>query len=175
MRIAVSGYSGCGNTSVSRKLAEVLNLEFINYTFRDMADEKGMKFDELRLLAENDDNFDIELDKHQVELAQKSSGCVLASRLAIWMLKEADFKVFLDISFSERVRRISKREGNGLDVAYWEKHTKIRDKNDHERYKRIYDIDNSEFKMVADLVISDDSLGIDETVETIIKKIGRAV
>jgi cytidylate kinase len=34
LRIAISGKSGCGNTTVSRMVAEKLGLRFINFTFR---------------------------------------------------------------------------------------------------------------------------------------------
>ena len=53
VRIAVSGKSGCGNTTVSRLLAERLGVRLINYTFHDMAKERGIPFEQLCLLAEN--------------------------------------------------------------------------------------------------------------------------
>ncbi|MDR1566822.1 MAG: cytidylate kinase, partial [Treponema sp.] len=42
IRIAVSGKSGCGNTTVSRLVADALDLRFINFTFRSLAREKNM-------------------------------------------------------------------------------------------------------------------------------------
>ena len=44
MRIAVSGKSGCGNTTVSTLLAQRLGYPMINFTFRQMAKERNMDF-----------------------------------------------------------------------------------------------------------------------------------
>ena len=90
--IAISGKSGCGNTTVSKIVADKLDLKFINYTFRTMAEEKGISFEELRQLAEESTAIDMELDKKQVYLAAEGK-CVLGSRLAIWMIADADLKV----------------------------------------------------------------------------------
>ena len=40
LRIAISGLSGCGNTTVSKKLSEMLGVRMINYTFRNLAEER---------------------------------------------------------------------------------------------------------------------------------------
>ena len=44
MRIAISSRSGCGNTTVTKLLAEKLGYPMINFTFRQMAEERGMDF-----------------------------------------------------------------------------------------------------------------------------------
>ena len=98
MRIAVSGKSGCGNTTVSTLLAERLGYPMINFTFRQMAKERNMDFWDFCALANRDDSIDKELDSRQVQMAMAEKDCVLGSRLAIWMLKEADFKVYLEAS-----------------------------------------------------------------------------
>ena len=41
MRIAISGKSGCGNTTVTRLVSEALGFEMINFTFRSLAEEIG--------------------------------------------------------------------------------------------------------------------------------------
>ena len=99
--------------------------------------------------AKTDDSYDQYVDNHQVELAL-AENCVLGSRLAIWMLKEADLKVYLTASPEERARRIQKREGGTLEQRMRE--TCERDAHDSARYKRLYGIDNSDTG-VADLVI----------------------
>lgn len=40
LRIAISGRSGCGNTTVSTLLAQKLGVKLINFTFRQLAAEK---------------------------------------------------------------------------------------------------------------------------------------
>ena len=153
--IAVSGKSGCGNTTISRLVAERLGLKFINFTFRSLAEERGVSFKDVLDLAAKDDSWDREIDSRQVRLARESGGCVLGSRLAIWMLEEADLKVYLRATAETRAERIVKREGGNLEeVAAF---TEERDRQDHSRYMRIYDIDNDNYKF-AGLVIDTENL-----------------
>ncbi|MBQ6671694.1 MAG: AAA family ATPase [Spirochaetales bacterium] len=150
MRIAVSGKSGCGNTTVSTLLAKRLGYPMINFTFRQMAQERNMDFWDFCALANRDDNIDKELDRRQVEMAMAQENCILGSRLAIWMLKDADFKVYLLASDRERARRIAQREGGTIEERLAQ--TQDRDGHDTERYGRIYGIDNNDTSQ-ADLVI----------------------
>jgi cytidylate kinase len=168
VKIAISGKSGCGNTTVSRLVADSLELRFINFTFRSLAQEKGLTLAEVLALAAKDDFWDREVDRRQVSLAREDGGCVLGSRLAIWMLPEADLKVFLTARAETRARRIKAREGGGLEkIAAF---TAERDKQDRERYIRIYKIDNDDYGF-ADLIIETDRLSPVQITELIIAKI----
>jgi cytidylate kinase len=154
LKIAVSGKSGCGNTTVSKIVADTLGLKFINFTFRTLARERNIDLQEVLVLAAEDDFWDREVDSRQVALARESGGCVLGSRLAIWMLEEADIKVYLKARPETRAKRIKKREGGTLEeVAAF---TAERDRQDHERYLRIYNIDNDSYGF-ADLMIDTDN------------------
>jgi cytidylate kinase len=154
-RIAISGKSGCGNTTVSRLVSDMLGIRFINFTFRSLAKERGMSLEEVLLHAAGDDSWDREVDKRQVAIAREDGGCVLGSRLAIWMLGEADLKVYLKASPETRAKRIAAREGGTIDsVAAF---TAERDRQDRERYLRIYNIDNDDYGF-ADLIINTDVL-----------------
>lgn len=164
LTIAVSGKSGCGNTTVSRLLAERLGLRTINYTFHDMARERGIPFDELCRLAETDNQYDLFLDRRQVELAA-GGGCVLASRLAIWLLAQADLKVYLTASQAERARRISQREG--LELQQAERSIEQRDRRDRNRYLRLYRIEIDDYRF-ADLVVDTERGDPEYVVETIL-------
>lgn len=170
MRIAISGKSGCGNTTVSRLVSEALGYEMINFTFRSLAEEQGIDFWELSRRAESDDSYDFEVDRRQVEMALAAKRCVLGSRLAIWMLKEADLKIYLDASIEERARRIAEREGGTLEEQM--ARTAQRDANDTARYKRLYGIDNSD-TTVADVVIDTSTLSAKEVAERIIEEARR--
>lgn len=169
MRIAISSKSGCGNTTVTTMVAKALGYNMINFTFRQMAKERNMEFWDFCRLAESNDDIDRELDKRQVDMAMAEDNCVLGSRLAIWMLKDADLKVYLTASAETRAERIYKREGGSLKQRYEE--TVRRDQNDSARYMRIYGIDNSSAESVADLVISTDDKSPDEIVDIILKKV----
>ena len=168
LRIAISGKSGCGNTTVSRLLAESLGLRFINLTFRNLAQEQGKDLPEILALAAQDDGWDKELDRRQVALAREAGGCVLGSRLAIWLLHEADLKVYLTARRETRAARIVKREGGTLaEVAAF---TEERDRQDRERYLRIYGIDNDAYAF-ADLIIPTDDLDPQKIARRIIRQV----
>ena len=149
VRIAVSGKSGCGNTTVSRALAERLGVRLINYTFHDMAAERGVSFEQLCLQAEKDSRYDRHLDRRQVELVMEGS-CVLASRLAIWLLKKADLTVYLYASAEVRARRITNREGIPWEQS--RKDIEARDTRDRNRYLKLYGIDIDQYNF-ADVVV----------------------
>ncbi len=150
--VAISGKSGCGNSTVSKLLSERLGVRLINYTFRTMATDKGISFEEMLRLAneEPDYSYDRELDAKQVELAHEGD-CVIGSRLAIWLLPDATLRVYLASSLEVRAGRIHEREG--ADLADKLAFTKERDESDHERYLKIYGIDNDDLSD-ADLVIN---------------------
>ncbi|MGP1602875.1 MAG: (d)CMP kinase [Treponema sp.] len=155
VRVAISGKSGCGNTTVSSLLAERLKIKLINFTFRQLAEEKGMTLSEVILNARNDDSYDREVDTRQVALAKKES-CVLGSRLAIWMLDNADLKVYLLADEDLRARRIHNREGG--DLKNIKDFTLMRDGEDSARYKKLYGIDNTKYDDAAELVIDTGSM-----------------
>jgi cytidylate kinase, putative len=150
--IAISGKSGCGNTTVCNLLAERLGFRLINYTFRAMAKDRGMSFEDLLALANADlsYSYDRELDAKQVALAREGD-CVIGSRLAIWLLPDAALRVYLSGSLEARAARIHAREGSSLPekLAF----TRERDQRDHERYLKTYGIDNDDLSC-ADLVIN---------------------
>lgn len=163
LRIAISGKSGCGNTTVSTLLSQQLGVTLINFTFRQLAAEKGLTLAQVIENAKTDDSYDIAVDTRQVELARKES-CVLGSRLAIWMLKEADLKVYLFASDETRAKRILNREGGDLEEI--KRFTEMRDSEDSRRYQKLYSINNNEYNFV-DMVI-DTSLYNPEQIVTLI-------
>lgn len=150
--VAISGKSGCGNSTVSLLLAERLRFRYINYTFKAMAAERGITFEEMLLLANADPSysFDRALDAKQVELAHEGD-CVVGSRLAMWLLPDATLRVYLTGSLEVRATRIQAREGAGFagKLAF----TKERDESDHRRYLDIYGIDNDDLSS-ADLIVN---------------------
>ena len=167
LTIAISGKSGCGNTTVSKIVADRLNLKFINYTFRTMAEERGISFEALRQMAEKSTAIDMELDKKQVYLADEGN-CVLGSRLAIWMIADADLKVYLSASSEVRAGRIANREKGSLEEKV--KETEDRDQKDSARYKKIYAIDTNKYDF-ADLIIDTDVNKVNEVVELILEAV----
>jgi cytidylate kinase len=166
--IAISGKSGCGNSTVSRLVAARLGLRVINYTFKDLARDEGISFEELARLAETDSQYDLALDLLQVKMAAEG-GCVLGSRLAIWLLRETAFTVYLFAKPETRAGRIAKREGLTPDRAFTI--TADRDKRDRERYLRLYGYDVDDYGF-ASLVIETDNLDAETVADRIVKKAG---
>jgi cytidylate kinase len=167
IKIAISGRSGCGNTTVSKMTADALNLRCVNFTFRNLAQERGMELEEVLQLAIKDESWDKEVDTRQTALARENGGCVLGSRLAIWMLKEADLKVYLYADAQIRASRIVNREGGRLDeVADF---TDKRDRQDHARYLGLYNIDTDDYSF-ADMVIDTGKHTPEEIKDLIVKK-----
>jgi cytidylate kinase len=168
--IAISGKSGCGNSTVSLALAERLGFRLINYTFKTMASERGISFEEMLKLANADASysFDRALDSRQIELAHERD-CVVGSRLAMWLLPDASLRVYLAGSLDVRAARIHQREGASLaeKLAF----TKSRDESDHKRYLHVYRIDNDDLSS-ADLVINTERWQPPEIVEIIASAFG---
>lgn len=167
IRIAISGKSGCGNTTVSTLLSEKLGIKLINYTFRQLAAEKGLTLAQVIENAKTDDQYDVYVDTHQVELA-KAEACVLGSRLAIWMLKEADLKVYLFASDDTRAKRILNREGG--DLQQIKDFTSMRDSEDSKRYMKLYQIDNNKYDF-CDLIIDTANYNPEQIVDLIIAEL----
>ncbi|MCL2412015.1 MAG: cytidylate kinase family protein [Treponema sp.] len=168
IKIAISGRSGCGNTTISKMLAETLGLKFINFTFRSLAKERNLDLKAVLELASKDDMWDKEVDTRQVRLARESDGCVIGSRLAIWVLEEADVKIYLRASSRIRAERIVKREGGDSDEV--RAFTLERDRQDHDRYLRIYNIDTDNYDFV-DMVIQTDHFTPQQIVDMIVEKV----
>ena len=172
MKIAISGKSGCGNTTVSRLVSEKLHLDFINFTFRNLAEERNMTLPEVLEAAMADDFWDKETDRRQIELARTSCGCVLGSRLAVWLLPEAGLKVYLFADTETRARRILAREGGVLDAV--KLFTEKRDAEDHERYIHLYNIDNNDYSFV-DMIIDTGKYTAEEIADQIVTCVQRGV
>ncbi len=170
LRIAISGKSGCGNSTVSRLVAERLGLRLVNYTFHSIANEQGIPFEEVCKLAEEDSSWDRYLDRRQIELAMEQP-CVLGSRLAVWLLHNATLKVYLTASIEERARRIQEREGGEFDDVL--RMTIDRDRNDRERYMRLYNIDNNKFGFV-DLIVNTEHHNQHQVADLIIAEVSAA-
>ena len=166
LKIAISGKSGCGNSTVSALVAERTGLVLINYTFKSIAAELGVAFAEVCRFAETDTSYDHRVDEKQIELAN-ASPCVLGSRLAVWLLENADLKVYLEAEPATRAQRIQKREGGEYNEIL--EKTIERDRRDRARYLKLYkiDIDNYDF---VDLIIDTELKTPEQIAEVIISR-----
>jgi len=165
-RIAISGKSGCGNTTVSRLVSEMLGIGMVNYTFRALAQEEGYDFEQMRAMAQKDSQWDRLLDERQIKMANKGP-CVLGSRLAIWLWKESELKVYLEASDEVRARRIASREEKPFHEVL--EKTRKRDQEDRERYLKLYGIDNDRPE-VADLILNTEDKNPQQIAQLIVER-----
>ncbi len=149
--IAISGRSGCGNTTVNRLVAQELGWTGINYTMRNYAEEQGTSLQDVADRARLSPDIDRLIDRTQVELCLKQNSVVLSSRLAIWLLPKAMLKVYLYASPQVRSQHIRQREGGSPEEQL--RKTQERDRRDAERYRKLYRIDTDAFSF-ADLIVN---------------------
>lgn len=137
MKIAISGLSGSGVTTVCRKIAEALDLKIGNYTMRTLAEELGEPFERVQARAEKDRKMDYLIDSRQMESGERSN-VIIGSRLACWLV-DADLFVWLEADAETRARRIFEREGG--DYRRILAFTRKRDKLNIARYRKLYKVD----------------------------------
>jgi cytidylate kinase len=141
MKIAISGLSGCGNTTATRNVAEKLNYQAINYTFRSLADNLSMNFEDIHQKSTITPLFDYLVDLETLKLSNEDQ-VVAGSRLSAWLLN-ADLKVWLSASVEERSARIFSREPERYDQSYEKAFVRTlkRDQKDRKRYLEFYGLD----------------------------------
>lgn len=169
MTIAVSGKSGCGNSVVSAELAKKHRYTLINYTFREYAQEHGLRFADIHALAKKDTTIDKYIDTHQAELSQKGR-CVVGSRLSIWKVPDPDLRVYLKAPLWVRAQRIARRENLPQIVSFIR--TLVRDRRDRLRYRHYYGIDINDYAFV-DLIVDVKKHSVADVIDIISHKIER--
>ncbi len=148
MRIAISGESGCGNTTATRNVAKALELEVINFTFRELALELGVTFEEVQKASLKHPWLDYKTDVTVISRVEKNDHCVVGSRLAAWST-DSDVRVWLEAPLEIRAARIAHREKK--PVKQVELETLTRDEANAKAYERLYGVnvhDHSELDLV---------------------------
>lgn len=143
MLITISGLPGSGTTTLSRLVAQALDLDRLpgGEVFRQMAAESGMTLAEFGRHAQDHPEHDRELDRRLVERAREG-GVVIESRLAGWLATRDGLRavrVWVACADEERARRVGDRDG--LDVATALADNDARETLERARYQDLYDID----------------------------------
>lgn len=143
MLITISGLPGSGTTTLSRLVADALDLDRLpgGEVFRQMAAESGMTLAEFGRHAQDHPEHDRELDRRLLERARQG-GVVIESRLAGWLATRDDLRavrVWVACADEERARRVGVRDGT--DVATALADNDARETLEHARYQHLYDID----------------------------------
>lgn len=143
MLITISGLPGSGTTTLSRLVAEALDLDRLpgGEVFRQMAAESGMTLAEFGRHAQDHPEHDRELDRRLLERAREG-GVVIESRLAGWLATRDDLRavrVWVACADEERARRVGGRDGLDLTAALAD--NDARETLERARYQDLYDID----------------------------------
>ncbi len=167
MKITISGLPGSGTTTIARILSRRLNLKLISAgeVFRRLASEKGMSIEEFGKYAMENPEIDRLIDKTQKEIGEKEDDVLVEGRLAGWMVKKADLKVWIFADPEVRYLRIAKREKRELDTIRRE--TILREKVERERYKKFYGIDINNI-LIYDLLVNSTNFKPDQVCDIII-------
>jgi cytidylate kinase len=143
MILTISGLHGTGKSTIGKKIAQRLGIRYYStgQAFRDLAAEKGLTVEEFTKYVENDPSIDKKLDEKIIEIAQQGN-IIIDSQLSAYILETiADFKILLICALKTRVERMAQRDNTTFDEKL--KETKIREKSELERFKKLYNIDLS--------------------------------
>jgi len=169
MIISISGLSGSGKDTLGKALSEKLGLRLVSPTFKDLAEKEGISLLEFQKKAEKDPDIDKKFDEYLKEEAEKGD-CIFTTWLSPWMVK-SDLKVNVFAPFDIRAERLAKRDGISVEDA--RKHIEEREKENRERWKKLYGIDIFDTS-IFDVCLSSARFKPDELaeiIEKIVKKI----
>jgi len=169
--ICVCGMTGCGKSTVAKRLAEKYGLRYLSGgdALKALAIEAGYKPAEvgwwetdegMKFLRQRMDisDFDKKVDEKLVELA-KQGNVVLDSWTMPWLLK-GGFKIWLEASSEVRARRLANRDGIGVEMA--SRVLKEKDERTKVIYKGLYGFDLGSDFSPFDLILDANELSADE-------------
>ena len=182
--VCVCGMTGCGKSTVAKRLAEKYGLTYFSggNALKALAlkagykpaergwweTAEGMNFLQQRM---EDPTFDRKVDEKLVELA-KQGNVVLDSWTMPWLLKQG-FKVWLEASPRVRVKRVAERDG--IDVEKALNVLKAKDERTEMIYRDLYGFDLGKDFSPFNLILVTDTLDVDEVFHAVCMVIDRLV
>ena len=182
--ICVCGMTGCGKSTIAKRLAEKYGLRYLSggNALKALAIEAGYKPAEIgwwetdegmRFLQRRieDSEFDKKVDRKLLELA-KQGNVVLDSWTMPWLLKEG-FKVWLEVSSNVRARRLAVRDGISVERA--SEVLKVKDEITRAIYKSLYGFDLGNDLSPFDLILDANELSADEVFNAVCLVVDRLI
>jgi len=180
--VCVAGMSGCGKSTVAKKLAEKYGLRYLSGggALKALAieggyqpcergwweTEEGRRFLEQRM---GDNQFDRRVDEKLLKEA-KQGNVILDSWTMPWLLKRG-FKIWLEASPEVRARRIAERDSITLEKAL----SALSEKDEKTRmiYKSLYGFNLGEDFSPFNVILDTDELSVEEVFQTLCMVIDR--
>lgn len=182
--ICVSGLTACGKSTAAKRLAKAYELKYVSggTALMELAlrmgykaegrgwweTSEGMRFLEQR---QRDPTFDKQIDSQLLEYAKRGN-VVLDSWTMPWLSKKG-FKIWLEVSPSERVKRLAHRDNISVKEAA---HViKEKDSKTKRIYESLYSFKLGEDYSPFDLILDSESLTADEVFDTLSLVVDRLV
>jgi cytidylate kinase len=182
--ICIAGLTGCGKSTVAKRLAENYGLRYLSggMALKELAikmgykprkrgwweTSEGMKFLEQRL---EDPKFDRQVDEELLKRARRGN-VVLDSWTMPWLFK-GGFKIWFEASPDVRAQRLAKRDGISLKEAF--KAVKEKDEKTRRIYEDLYGFKLGEDYSPFDLILDVNRLDAEEVFQTLCLVIDRLV
>lgn len=170
-----------GSSSTAAAVSERLKLPMNNFTFRDLAQERGVTFERIQEQAKHDPSIDLQLDRRLITWANSQKDCLVATDLACWLddpkvytklgLKEGiayNLKIWLEAPLEERARRMQEREGGEINEI--KRYNHQRDLDNRERYLALYGVDIADHSKI-DWILETSHLPLQKVVDLICQRI----
>lgn len=172
-RITLAGSLGSGKSSVGKKLARKLGIDFIStgQIFRTIGKVSNLNALQTNLAAETNSDIDAEVDARIVELADSNKSFVLDSRMA-WHFVPDALNIYLYASIGTAAKRVfadatrDTEQYESVDIAT-EKLIQRR-QSECARYQRLYGVDIDSIANYS-LFIVTDGADLDDIVSLILK------
>lgn len=179
--ITIAGSLGSGKSSTAKRVAEILGYQHFSTGdfFRAIAEKRGVSTVELNKIAETDLSVDKEADDRNIEIG-KMENVVLDSRLAFHFIPDS-FKIFLEVNPIVAAKRILEDKKNNLNRSKESQNAFDTVENildsiserlvlEKNRYKELYNIDDTTSHEHFDIIINTEKMPLEEVSKKVVEE-----